>query len=315
MAERKKRTPAKLRDHGLEAGLMTLEAEMAPVAKSADVSAGGLPKTEFLSEGSMIETNGAGSLENVPGFDSYVARNRGLFMAPAAPIASTKTDSFAPENVIGPDDRVLVPDTTALPWRAIAMLTITYETGKRAMGTAWFLGPKALGTAAHNIRHPDFGRAREILVTPAWNGEVAPFGTYYASQTWCDPAWMDGNFDARLDYGVLRLNDDTVGTRLGWFGFAAYDDVQLSRLLVNVSGYVVDRTPQTQYFNGGRLASASPQFLLYEFDTEGGMSGSPIFALFDKKRVVLGIHTYGSDRGNRARRIDSDLFGVLQHFV
>lgn len=294
---------------------MLLKAEMAPVAKPADVSAGGLPKTKLFSEGSMVETNGAGSLENVPGFDSYVARNHGLFLAPAAPIAPAKMNAFTPENVIGRDDRVPVPDTTALPWRAIAMLTITYETGKRAMGTAWFLGPNALGTAAHNIRHPDFGRAREILVTPAWNGAVAPFGTYYASQTWCDPAWMNGNFDATLDYGVLRLNDDTVGARLGWFGFAAYDDAQLSRLLVNVSGYVVDGKPQTQYFNGGRLANASHQFLLYEFDTDGGMSGSPIFALFGTKRVVLGIHTYGSEQGNRARRIDSGLFSLLQHFV
>ena len=96
---------------------------------------------------------------------------------------------------------------------------------------------------------------------------------------------------------------------------ASYDSPQLERLLVNISGYVVGRSLQTQYFNGGRLAGANDRFLLYDFDTSGGMSGSPIFALFGDKRVVVGIHTYGSDRINRARRIDDALYDVLEQFA
>lgn len=298
-------------------GMEPLEAGLPPIEEPKIPSDEGVPKTARLKLGAMLETNGAGSLEAVEGFDAYRARNRGLFQPSAAPpILWTKGVAFTPENVIGRDDRVPVGDTTKLPWRAIAMLTITYETGVRALGTAWFLGRRALGTAGHNIVHPDYGAAREILITPAYDGEVAPYGSFYAVDSYCDPAWRKGNHtDLSLDYGVLLIDDPTVGDRIGWFGFAAYPDADLRRLLVNVSGYVVKRTPATQYFSGGRLDGPTGQFLLYDFDTSSGMSGSPIFALFGTKRVVVGIHTYGSDRGNRARRIDDDLYDLLDQFT
>ena len=85
----------------------------------------------------------------------------------------------------------------------------------------------------------------------------------------------------------------------------------IRRLLVNVSGYVIDKAPLLQYFNGGRLEDGNTQFLLYVIRQENGMKGSPIFALFGNTHVVVGIRTYGSDRGNRARRIDDSVFDVL----
>ncbi len=111
---------------------------------------------------------------------------------------------------------------------------------------------------------------------------------------------------------VRFLGDATVGQRLGWFGMASYADSQLTPLLVNVSGYPVDRAPLTQYFNGGRIEQVVPDFLLYSFDTEGGMSGAPIFAMFGTQRIAVGIHTNGSDRINRARRINNKLYDVLR---
>jgi len=287
-----------------------------PAVQAPEGHAGEVLKADRLLLGKMQETNGASSLERVEGFDSYVARNRGLFAnAPSSAPGAGRRDGFTPENVIGADDRVPVGDTTKLPWRCIAMLSITYANGHRAAGTAWFFGPSALGTAGHNVRHPDHGRAIEILVSPGYDGRTAPFNTFTATRTYCDPAWLNGSNDPELDYGVVLMDDPTVGERLGWFGFASYSDAQLVPLLVNVSGYAVDRSPRTQYFNGGRIEQADSKFLQYSFDTEGGMSGSPIFALFgDGKRVAVGIHTYGSDRFNRARRIDDDLYDVLAHF-
>ncbi|MFN3388940.1 MAG: trypsin-like serine peptidase [Allosphingosinicella sp.] len=273
-----------------------------------------VPPSPLLTLGRMAETNGGGSLENVPGFDSARARNHGLFPLAGHGPAAAGADGFRLQNVFGGDNRVPVPDTTALPWRSICLLSITYEDGKRATGTAWFLGERALGTAAHNIRHPRSGRATEILVSPAYDGTAAPFGTYRAEQTWCDPAWLGGNTDPVLDYGVIMLADPGVGRRVGWFGFASYSKKQLNKLLLNVSGYAIDRDPRTQYYNGGRLEQADDRFLRYTFDTEGGMSGAPIFALFGTQRVVVGIHTGGNDRTNRARRIDAQVYAVLERF-
>ncbi|MCY1649182.1 trypsin-like peptidase domain-containing protein [Caulobacter sp. SL161] len=260
----------------------------------------------------MNETNGGGSLEIVPGFDAYRARNAGLVLqtAPGAP-----SEDFRTESVFGPDGRVPVPDTTALPWRCIALLTITYQSGATARGTGWFYGPRTLGTAGHNLRHAKHGRATSILVSPGWNGAAAPFGTFAAASIHCHPTWLANAGPDNLDFGVITLNDPMPGQRLGWFGIAAYDSNQLLPLLVNVCGYPGDRNPRTQYFNGGRLHDVTSEFLMYPFDTEVGMSGSPIFALFKDQRIVVGIHTGGTNQVNRARRIDASLYEFLTQFL
>ena len=312
------RSRGKLSGAALRKGLSTL-----PVPSDSPRSpidglprADAVPTSPHLSLGYMAETNGGSSLEKVPGFDAARARNAGLLPSTVAHYAApVDVDGFVRENVIGDDNLLPIPDTTSLPWRCIAMLTITYENGTRGTGTAWFLGGKALGTAGHNIRDPDHGRATEILVSPAFDGTTALFGTYRVHQTYCDPAWLSGNYDPSLDFGVLVLEDDFVGRRLGWFGFASYADRQLTRLLVNVCGYPARRSSRTQHYNGGRIDEVSRQFLRYTFDTVGGMSGAPIIALFGEQRVVVGIHTYGNDRANRARRIDRSLYEVFTRFA
>ena len=294
-----------------------------PLPQDTDARAVAVPDAEQLSLGRMVETNGGSSLEDVAGFDAFRARNHGLFPLAALPPLATPdtgpdtgpdTRGYRMENVIGRDDLVPVPDTTALPWRSIALLSITYEDGNRATGTAWFASERTLGTAGHNIRHPLYGKATEIMVSPAYDGSTAPFGTFRATRTYCDPQWLGGSTDPALDFGCLMIEDPSVGRRLGWFGFAAYDGPQLKNMLLNVCGYPTDRQPRTQYYNGGRLADLDANFLRYNFDTVGGMSGAPIFARFDTQRVVVGIHTSGNDRANRARRIDSAIFAVLTQF-
>lgn len=259
----------------------------------------------------MADTNGAGALEDVPGFNAYKARNWGLFEA-APNGAAAGSDGSSLQNVIGRDDRVTISDTTDLPWRCIALLSITYGGGHRSLGTAWFCGPKALATAGHNVHHPEHGPAQTIMVSPAYDGVKAPFGTYPAARMWCPAVWS-ARHDPASDYGAILLADATVGSRLGWFGYAAYHDDRLTSLLVNVSGYPSDKSVRTQYYNGGRLAGLEAQFLHYEFDTENGMSGSPIFALFGRQRIAVGIHTSGDAASNRACRIDQDVFDALNH--
>ena len=299
-------------------GLRTLAEPAAIYAMGeAPLRADAVPASDHLSAAHMAETNGGGALENVPGFDALRARNAGLFPLVQTRLAPTvDAEGFTAENIIGNvDNLVAIPDTTALPWRCIAMLSITYADGAKATGTAWFMGPKALGTAGHNIHHQAHGSATEILVSPAFDGVAAPFGTYRVHQTYCDPGWLAGTPDAALDFGVLVLKEDGVGQRLGWFGFAAYENKQLDRLLLNVSGYPIDRANRTQHYNGGRVEDVERKFLRYTFDTVGGMSGSPIFALFGQQRIVVGIHTSGKARANRARRIDKGVYDVLARFA
>lgn len=286
------------------------DAAMAPAAMDPN----GIPVADRLRLGCMTETNGGSSLEAVPGFDRSRGLQQGLFpTARKRPPAPAACNRFRVENIIGDtDERVAVPDPTQLPWRCIAMLSITYETGATAMGTGFFIGPKLLATAGHNIRDPRSGaRATQILVSPGFNGTMSFPRTVPAVRTFADPRWLAGDDNPELDWGLVFLADDTIGRRLGWFGIGSFTPAQLVPMAVNVSGYPADRTPLTQYFNGGRIERIESSFLLYSFDTSEGMSGAPVFALFDKQRVVVGIHTSGNDRLNRARRVDQMLFDTI----
>ena len=70
----------------------------------------------------------------------------------SAPLPNWTRDPHL-ETVIGPDDRILVKDTSRFPWRAIAQLEITPQAGNAGplIGTAWFAGPKTLITAGHCV--------------------------------------------------------------------------------------------------------------------------------------------------------------------
>ncbi|AQR61649.1 hypothetical protein BZG35_08285 [Brevundimonas sp. LM2] len=269
----------------------------------------------------MVETNGGGSWESVPGFNAFRARNVGL---PAfAGDARTPDPRSAwspeprpdlcsdprPENTIGPDDRVPIPDTTAIPWRSICRLDIRYDTGARALGTAWFVGPRALATAGHNLLHPRAGRAVDIKAWPAFDG-VIRYNAPQIQEVVFPDQWRRG-FKLDYDYGVILLADGALGHQLGWFGIAGYDDPP-QNMPAQVCGYAEGTPSPTQYYNGGRTSHWTEDFVYYTFDTGQGMSGSPVFVRLGEARHVIGIHTYGEPTINRARRLSGHAYDLLR---
>lgn len=262
----------------------------------------------------MTESHGGGSLEPVPGFVSAPAMTAFVSQVSArqmpAPGSVLDDADWLPESVIGPDMRRPVPGTTSLPWRCIARLDTLYESGRTGRGTGWFIGGQTLVTAAHCLFSQEAGRARSIIVSPGYDRGITPFGRFTAKGSFFNPDW-GRSFDPVLDFALLYI-ERNPGT--GWFGFAAAADEQLQRVLVNVAGYPNDRV-DTQWFDGGRLASADRFFLYHSIDTAEGQSGAPIFWSDRDQRIGLGIHTYGVGRGlpsNRARRITPELFELFQ---
>jgi V8-like Glu-specific endopeptidase len=307
----------------------------------------------------MLRTNGGGSLEEVAGF-----RNRraivdrfetvrlpvppgygydtpapwaGPALQPAwlgsVPFA---TGSILPvelrppmpgaglENVIGPDDRVMVPDTATIPWRCICHLEVIFDNGVRAYGTGWLVGPDTVITAAHCVWDPRTGeQAAEIRVAPGRNGSMGPYGQFVTADYAVMQGWPDaGNFG--LDVAAIRLPRDAgmfaegVGARLGYFGLAAFENAKLEMLLVNTAGYPLEAAKPfaTQWFNGGRIKAAETDYVTYMIDTEGGQSGSPIF-FYEKEteeRLVVAIHTVGY-YPNRGVRITPKLLEVIQGWI
>ena len=229
------------------------------------------------------------------------------------------------ENVIGADDRVMIPDTATIPWRCICHLEVIFDNGLKGYGTGWFAGPDTVITAAHCVWDPHTDeRAAEIRMTPGRNGSLGPYGQFISHEYEVLKGWPGSDpDDFSLDVAAISVRgerkrdrfDEGVGEPLGYFGVAAFSDKKLEMLLVNTSGYPVEAAKPfaTQWFNGGRIKGAEKDHITYMIDTEGGQSGSPIF-FYEKEteqRLVVAIHTTGY-YPNRGVRITDALLDLIQ---
>ena len=149
---------------------------------------------------------------------------------------------------------------------------------------------------------------------PGRNGDAVPYGYFTSTRFATHPQWQN-NGDRTHDLGVVWL-DQPIGNQIGWFGFAAQPDASLNNLLVNNSGYPVDKPLGTQWFNGGRIQKVNPQMLAYGLDTEPGQSGSPIF-YFDAqmRRIVVAVHAYGDSSENLGVRVTNDVYAAMTGWI
>jgi glutamyl endopeptidase len=272
----------------------------------------------LLTRSHMVETFGGGSLEAVPHYDASRAMTGGIafggdvFWSQLSPVDArtglerSGTES-KPESVIGREDtRRAVANTTVIPWRCVAHLRTEYTDSFVGRGTGWFIAPRTLVTAAHNVHDRDHGRARRIVVTPGFHRGAAPFRQALVSSVDLHPSWSK-SFARELDFALLFI-PQTLG--VGYFGFAAGSDSGLRNVLVNIAGYPIDR-PDSQMYDAGRVTDVDADFIYHTIDTESGQSGAPVFWSDRESRIGLGIHTYGAssvDRTNVARRITAELY-------
>ena len=228
-------------------------------------------------------------------------------LAPESPLDSPVRDaaegSFGEtmvlEAVIGNDDRVRVADalTRSTPWRQICALRIRAATGKDYVGTAWFIGPRILASAGHCVfLRNEGGWASSIDVIPGKFGPNEPYGRATATRFGSVDGWIDtGGRD--FDYGVILLDDTTLGSRVGNFAVEAAPDGELIGVTSRISGYPADLDRAAfQYYHERPVLSATPTRLNYDIDTFGGQSGSPIW------RQIQG--TGGRDRDPHDGRAD-----------
>jgi V8-like Glu-specific endopeptidase len=211
----------------------------------------------------------------------------------------------APRAVIGPDQRVKIANTHQYPWRAIASLLITAQDGTRYIGTAWFVSPRLLLTAGHNVyMHDEGGWAKSIQVIPGRNGANRPYGAVTISTYRSTVGWTRDK-KSGYDYGALLLPAASpLGATVGWFGYEARGDADLRGMTVNVAGYPGDKGGSTMWWMADAIGNVRPLSINYALDTYGGQSGAPAFMyLPDRGRIGVGVHTYGAPTGNSATRI------------
>jgi glutamyl endopeptidase len=316
----------------------------------------------FALESFMDETNGGGSIEQVPGFNVFravtsgfatrriagpttvLARPDGGFFSeggvqqPLLPAPTVGSSASKPENVIGVDSRVLVEDTSSVPWRCICHLEVEYEFGPVGYGTGFLIGPKAVLTAAHVLINPSKNdttkrrKATQVRVIPGRNGTLAPYGYFVTQYSDCKvpERWLhdgDDQPNGNWDFAMIPIADDyntegqPTAERLGYFGLKCFSDNEASKahmLFVNNAGYPyeADKAYGTLWYNAGRVRKMGRSYIEYMVDTEGGQSGSPVY-FFDKllnQRYVIAVHTTG-DFVNRGLRITEEVFATIKRWT
>lgn len=223
------------------------------------------------------------------------------------------------EAVIGNDDRVRVADPLMRnnPWRQICALHIFARSGTPYVGTGWFIAPGVLATAGHCVYlHKDGGWAQAIDVIPAKNGSSEPFGRGRATRFAAVDGWLESAF-RDFDYGVIYLDDLAIGAQIGNFEVEAAADVELSGVIARISGYPADRDrAEYQYYHERPLQRVTPTRLLYDIDTFGGQSGSPIWRQTEGgPAVAIGIHTTGGLTSNSGTRISDAVLDNLIRWI
>jgi V8-like Glu-specific endopeptidase len=260
-----------------------------------------------ISEAAVVITSPGGSvLEAAP------AEPAGFL--PDAAVASLGDHTLL-EAVIGNDDRVKVAPELLQgnPWRQICALRIHSASGRTYVGTAWYIAPGVVATAGHCVfLHDDGGWARSIDVIPAKSGTSEPFGRVRATRFAAVDGWTVQR-SRDFDYGVIFLDDTTPGTRVGNFEVTALANSEFGGAMAKVSGYPADlERAEFQFYHERPLVDVTETRLVYDVDTFGGQSGSPIWVDTEELGLLaVGIHTTGGLSSNSGTRITDSVLDNL----
>jgi glutamyl endopeptidase len=225
------------------------------------------------------------------------------------------TDRTILEVVVGFDDRVRVTKERMAvnPWRQISTVRIVSQSERTYVGTGWFITPRVLATAGHCVfLQDDGGWPESIRVIPAKHGSHEPFASLTSKRFASVDGWVEKR-QRDFDYGVIFLEDAVAGTQVGNFAVQALGLTELKGTEAQISGYPADRDrAQFQYFHMRPMVDVTDTRLIYDIDTFGGQSGSPIWQeTVENGLVVVGIHTTGGVSSNSGTRITGDVLDNL----
>jgi V8-like Glu-specific endopeptidase len=269
------------------------------------------------------------------------------FMFEAEPLEGIfEFEDTTEQEVIGPDTRQCVRNTTIAPFRYICSLDVDSE--PYCSGT--LIGPATVLTAGHCL---DGVTPADMRVIPGRQGVSEPFGYARASVFHIPKDYVEAT---ETDYGIINL-ESPIGKHVGFWTIdhsrRPGDDRGTSilqrrslplppPLKVHIAGYPCDlpRMKSDPCFDSARdlkgkrqyraydetvrrtrTTPAGPRDILeYKNDTYHCMSGSPVWVKRSRDmggRVLVAIHISGDDtttpgRQNRGIVINSDILSFIR---
>ena len=247
--------------------------------------------------------------------------NGALPFAARTPAALT---DMIPESIIGDDDRTVEVDTTGIPQRLVASLTIRSSTGARFYGTGWLASARCVLTCGHCVHDQQMGgMAASIEVVPGLSGTNRPFGTFQAVGFDAHPAWK-ASADRAYDLGFILLGE-RVGQSLGHFAIGQMPpNGALTGQPLLCAGYpLFDGGHSWQLSGVGTAKLVSGNRLFHDVDTENGTSGGPVWLANGPPGppTAVAVHAYekealpGGGTANSGTAITPENYATIQGWI
>jgi V8-like Glu-specific endopeptidase len=234
---------------------------------------------------------------------------------------NTGASNYRPQNeiqyeVIESDERMPVPESKLAPFRYICYISARLTSNPRAssIGTGFFIGPKTILTAAHNLWdefvNPNGALVpfRNVEIIPARNENTKPFGSVIASAIKLPYSdFKNSDRGGYKDYAIIHI-EGSKGLETGYFGRGvwAQDPIGSTNLRspirfpgpiecqsIDVAGYPSDLSNGIKMYKSTDVAlGLAGKFLMIRNDTFKSMSGCPVWMTRDKKdggRTVVGL--------------------------
>lgn len=236
----------------------------------------------------------------------------GRAFAPVQPIIDATTPPDAIRQIMrflerAEAFRVGVPDTSFFPFSAICRLELTFPTGLFA-GTGFYVAPDLILTCGHNLFDDEDGWATQVKVQPASGGRRFSIEDFILQPAdWSvHPRWQASNASDRdFDLAVLRVPNPPPG---GLY-FDLINHTPGAGEAIAVCGYSGADMQQKLDIDIIRAVEPAGERVLYNLQTRGGASGSPVFAYYPSHDTgaaapqaipVLGVHTTAKDDQHNA---------------
>lgn len=279
---------------------------------------------------SIHAANGEGT-QSLPLELQPVTKQLAPLADPAAAMASWRASQQPGANaatVFPPDDRVPVPDTTAVGWRTITfVVSFDAEGNPLASCSGTMIGDNVVLTAAHCVY--DGGQyVNSVVVSPGATATTDPFGLAVATRMAVPKGWANTvgmqPADSKVplspyDWALIFLDNNPFQGKIGpYLTVADATDAYFDRpgLQIATAGFPGDKPWASMWTAETSDFSVDSEYLATTLDIFPGQSGSPIYAEDPSggPEFIFSVVSVGNDQDNYSVRFTPAVISALNSY-